>query len=218
MANVWYLSYGSNMLEERFLCYIKGLTFKGNGYKEEGCRDKTLPRAARNIKIKNDLYFAKASPRWSHMGVAFIGESQEGQAQTYARMYLIDQDQFEDVVKQENRMAVTDVLAIDYDRLRREGSQVLFEGRFYGKLLFIGMAEGCPIYTFTCPSQCEMYRQPSPAYLVSIMTGIYHNYGQDLVGLFDVFSGLKGIEGHYTKEMLEAFMKSKDGDYEVSMA
>ncbi len=41
MSHVIYAAYGSNLLKERFLAYIKGGTFMGIHY--EGCRDKTEP-------------------------------------------------------------------------------------------------------------------------------------------------------------------------------
>ncbi len=41
---VWYACYGSNLLYERFKCYILGGTFNGNGRYHDGCQDKTLPK------------------------------------------------------------------------------------------------------------------------------------------------------------------------------
>jgi hypothetical protein len=43
MSHVIYAAYGSNLLKERFLVYIKGGTFMGIHY--EGCRDKTEPES-----------------------------------------------------------------------------------------------------------------------------------------------------------------------------
>lgn len=40
---IWYACYSSNILEERFICYIKGGQPKGVQTKYEGCTDKTLP-------------------------------------------------------------------------------------------------------------------------------------------------------------------------------
>lgn len=149
MDYVWYLSYGSNMLENRFLCYIKGETFLGNGYKEEGCKDTSLPIKSKSLMISNDLYFAKSSPRWSGGGVAFIKFNpdktfNEGIKKTYAKMYLITKDQFEDVVKQENRLPVKDPLKIDYKALHRDHSFMLFPNKFYGRLLFWVMRHPIP--------------------------------------------------------------------------
>ena len=41
MDKVIYAAYGSNLLKERFLVYIKGGEFEGKNYK--GCKDKTDP-------------------------------------------------------------------------------------------------------------------------------------------------------------------------------
>lgn len=57
--DVWYVSYGSNLSYERFLCYINGTTPKGSTKAEQGCRDKTLSNATGKITIPYKLYFAK---------------------------------------------------------------------------------------------------------------------------------------------------------------
>ena len=41
---VWYVAYGSNMLYERFMCYINGGQFRDNGRDHEICLDTTPPR------------------------------------------------------------------------------------------------------------------------------------------------------------------------------
>ena len=40
---VWYVGYGSNLLRERFICYITGGQFRLGGSHTNGCKDKTLP-------------------------------------------------------------------------------------------------------------------------------------------------------------------------------
>jgi hypothetical protein len=214
MDYVWYLSYGSNMLENRFLCYIKGETFIGNGYKEEGCKDKTLPVKSKAIMISNELYFAKSSPRWSGGGVAFIKEPSMDQSdkiekKTYAKMYLITKDQFEDVVKQENRISIKDPLVIDYPKLHQSKSFILFPDKFYGRLLYLGQEENYPIYSFTSPIDDVLFKSPSEAYILSILTGIRLNFNTKAEELYDVFSSLKGIFNHIDLKILKEIIEKK---------
>ena len=198
------------MLEERFMCYIHGGVFKGNGFKEQGCHHQSPPLEDRNIRIKNELYFARKSPRWSEMGVGFITENQGSKAETFARMYLITKEQFEDVVKQENRLDVNSTLTIDYEKLHEQGSQVLFENKFYGKLLCLGYEASHPIYTFTLPELPEAYEKPSEAYLLSIMTGIQDNFPEARDDLLNIIINLKGIKGHYEADDIKALFQRID--------
>jgi hypothetical protein len=59
--HVWYASYGSNILESRFHCYILGGQPKGAKKTNPGpgCTDKTLPIAKEEVTINSELYFAK---------------------------------------------------------------------------------------------------------------------------------------------------------------
>jgi hypothetical protein len=98
---VWYASYGSNLKRERFVCYIKGGTPKGSAKRNEGCRDKSEPAESRPISINGEIYFAGQSRPWGNGGVAFIRENSE-QGSTLGRKYLITEEQFNDVVMQEN--------------------------------------------------------------------------------------------------------------------
>jgi hypothetical protein len=101
---VWYAGYGSNLLRARFDCYINGGTPAGSTRTYTGCRDKTPPRADRQVKLPHQLYFADRSEAWGG-AVAFISPTPSN-ATTFARMYLITYGQFNDVVRQENGLAI----------------------------------------------------------------------------------------------------------------
>jgi len=195
------------MLRERFMCYIKGGTFSGNGYEEPGCKDPSDPIRDMNYRINRAMYFSKQSPRWSNMGVAFLSEKESPKAQAFGKMYLISRDQFEDVVRQENRIPMETDLGIDYGTLEARGAYLVFEDKFYGKLLCLGHESGWPIYTFTAPIQEEAYVKPSEAYLKSIMKGVLLNFGPIHQDLIQVFSSTQGVEGHYSQEDIEHLIK-----------
>lgn len=85
---VWYACYGSNLLKERFMLYIKE------------CNDKTEPSCEKPIIIHHDLYFANSSSRWENKGVAFIKPEKNEKVATLGRMYIITEEQFLEI--QEN--------------------------------------------------------------------------------------------------------------------
>lgn len=124
MSNyVWYASYGSNLLEERFLCYIQGGKPAGAIKTYKGCVDKSLPTASEGLEIPYSLYFAKHAGIWNGGGVAFIHHETTTRERTLARMYRITKAQFYDVVMQENRLP--DRPPIELDQVKHLGSVAL---------------------------------------------------------------------------------------------
>ena len=97
---VWYATYGSNLLRERFDCYIQGGQPAGAGNTYKGCREKANARETRRVVLPYSLYFAERSKTWGG-AIAFIRRS-ISDARTYGRMYLVTYGQFNDVVRQEN--------------------------------------------------------------------------------------------------------------------
>jgi hypothetical protein len=101
---VWYVAFGTNMLKERFMVYIKGGKFRGKGKGKDnknyrGCRDTTPPLAEKPFIIPRELYFGKESSLWDNSGVAFLDADKPGI--TLGRAYLITEEQFTDIQTQE---------------------------------------------------------------------------------------------------------------------
>jgi gamma-glutamylcyclotransferase (GGCT)/AIG2-like uncharacterized protein YtfP len=96
---VWYVSYGSNMLRERFLCYIKGGAYESSRYRLP-CKDPTPPLAIKTLEIPYEMYYGNKSQSWENCGVSFLNTSRKGIALGVA--YLITKEQFHHVRKQEN--------------------------------------------------------------------------------------------------------------------
>jgi len=116
---VWYACYGSNLLEERFLCYIKGGTCHHNGKPYKGCTDQTLPRKSATVIVKGRLYFARNSRTWGGGGVAFYDPA--GNEDVHMRLYLIQRDQLCEIQAQEGKDWYNDEIAItDPSGLGRE--------------------------------------------------------------------------------------------------
>jgi len=101
---VWYVSYGTNMLKERFMVYINGGKFRGNGKGKDntaypGCTVKLPPLANKPFLLPYELYYGKTSKTWNNSGVAFIDADKPGI--TLGRAYLITEEQFAEIQEQE---------------------------------------------------------------------------------------------------------------------
>lgn len=149
---VWYACYGSNLNKGRFLYYIKGGTCRYNGKQYDGCTDKREPIKDRPIVIPHRFYFGNESSSWRGGGVAFIDPQQNREERTLGRMYLITDEQFEQVHKQEG-----------------SGSH------WYGNVLELGGADGFKIKTFTNAS-IRPAILPDPLYLKVISEGLKETY------------------------------------------
>ena len=94
---IYYVSYGSNMLEERFLSYIKGGKCRFNKMNYRGCDNKSLFLSSKSIVIPYQMYYSKFSTSWGG-AVSFLSKNK---GKTYAKAYLITKEQFEQIKKQE---------------------------------------------------------------------------------------------------------------------
>lgn len=198
----WYLSYGSNINTHRFHTYITGGRYNETVY-EQGCRNKSLPVAARSVTIQHDLYFAGHYTKWQDQGVAFLTQTPNPTAKTYAKMYLIEISQFEDVVKQENGIDVSEPLFIDYEEIQAYGYTDLND-KPYGRLLQLSVHEGYPIYTFTAPIDRTDINPPSRAYLDTIINGITKSHSLSRQALLTHFQNYKGLSSRHQLRSLTA--------------
>lgn len=198
---IWYASYGSNILEERFLCYIQGGQPKGSLKTYTGCTDKSLPIDKEEIYINSELYFAKKSKSWDNGGVGFIKTNFDTRHQTLARMYLITKEQFIDIVKQETDNK--EELVINFDQALTDGSLVFKEGSWYGNLIYIGTQHEYPIFTFTNQDNITPTTRPNENYLRTIIKGIQETYDHlNSDEIVDYLITKQGIENNYSREDL----------------
>ena len=151
---VWYVTYGSNMLEERFHCYIIGGSFEGRR-DIKPCADTTLPHAVQRLDIPYDMYFAKESQTWDNLGVSFLDTTKKGHA--YGVAYLITKEQFNHVASQENRG-------------RSPGN-----GNWYEDFIPLGEMYGYESYTLT-NNQLQEYNEPCEHYYDTLKRGMKENW------------------------------------------
>lgn len=202
---VWYASYGSNLLRERFLAYLRGGRPPGAKFVQVGCSDPTLPRHDHGVMILHGLYFAAMSSQWENAGVAFVDTKREPMAKTLGRMYLISADQFKEVVLQENgyrRMNVD--LGMDLEKTLQEGSTELKTG-LYRTLLCLGEEGGYPIFTFTAAGGVggSSLNPPGPLYLTIIVRGLKETFGLSDRGIVEYLRDRPGIQGLLSVQDLE---------------
>jgi hypothetical protein len=155
MNKVWYACYGSNILYERFMHYIEGGTCRFNGKPYDGCKDKTPPAESRPILIPYEMYFGNKSSRWGGLGAAFLDLKKP--AITVGRAYLITEEQFDEVWKQEG----------PYEN-------------WYGKIVELGTYNGYQVRTFTNANR-RPENAPSPKYLEIIEAGMKELIGESLI-------------------------------------
>ncbi|WP_096438588.1 hypothetical protein [Alteribacter populi] len=202
---VWYCSYGSNLNRNRFLCYIQGGTPRGSEKEEVGCRDKTLPKKDQPFMISYPLYFKGYSSRWGG-SAAVIGHKRNENYKTLGRMYLITEEQFMDVVKQENNGLY---FSVDLAEVRQKGSKVFNRSR-YGCIMHLGDEGELPIFTFTSHNDMSegVFKSPSAEYLETIIIGINQTYNFDYKTIVQYFLEKNGVKNNWNKENIFQLVKS----------
>lgn len=203
---VWYASYGSNLNEERFFCYIRGGQPLGSQEVEPGCRNHTLPVENRSIHIPYPLFFSGDSPRWGG-GRAYIGHHKTENSPTYGRMYKITAEQFMDVVSQENQGLE---INMDLRKVQDLGRLCICES-YYGTILCLGTEKDIPIFTFTSNeviNESDM-SVPSESYLGTIITGLLSTYSFQNEEIIDYLIDKPLVQDKWTRESLLHLIEQK---------
>ena len=197
MERLWYVAYGSNLLLERFRCYLAGGRPVGGNRTYAGCRDGSDPRAIIATEIPGRLYFAGRSRMWGG-GMAFYDA--RGTGLVAARAYLITVAQFSDVTAQEMRRppgADLDVIGIGVD-----GYHTLGPG-FYETVVGLGSREGLPMMAITAGERADHTRvPPSRSYLRTIVAGLReaHRWSPARIGAY--LASAPGVAGGWTAEQI----------------
>lgn len=146
---VWYVCYGSNLLEERFKTYIEGGLCKYNGRTYKGCNDKTLPKGSKPVMIPYDMYLGNNSSSWDG-SVSFLDITKKGKA--YGRAYLVTKEQFEKLWSMEGK-----------------GSN------WYNKKIDLDAIDGIPAFTFT-NERILPFSSVSYKYMYVLAMGLMETY------------------------------------------
>ncbi len=203
-THVWYISYGSNLLLERFLVYILGGTAPGGKRSNPGCRDQTPPLKDRAFEIPARLYFGGQSVTYDG-GVAFIDHSHKG-ATTKARGYLVSLEQFWEITTQENSWQSLPSSLPSISDIRRRSTLHLKHHEVdtkrghgkYSRIVYLGEHEGHPMLSFTAARVCKTLRRPSPLYLQTIVHGLRQSHQLSASELTDYLHKTTPNRDHYT--------------------
>jgi len=176
-AEVWYVSYGSNMCRDRLAAYVRGGRPEGARVTYAGARDPRMPEDAVPVELPGRLYFAGSSVTWGG-GVAFYDHDEPGP--TAARAYRITSGQFADIAAQEMHR-----LPEPGDPIERLVIEGIETGRHeagpghYETLVDVGRLDGLPMLTFTAPHGYEAVEHtlPSPAYRAMLARGLREGQG-----------------------------------------
>lgn len=205
---VWYASYGSNLMRDRFLTYIQGGLAPGAAVPQVGCSDQSLPRAERRILLLHELYFAHVSGQWENKGVAFIKRDAGESSKTLGRMYLVGREQFGEVFLQENGHRTLDG-SFDLDlKAAQEAGSLLVSDSLYGTLLHLGEEGGFPIFTFTASwdEALAPINAPGPRYLTTILKGLQESYPLSPEALIEYLGALAGVRDRIPDQDLQAIV------------
>lgn len=204
---VWYACYGSNLLKERFSCYIGGGRPANAKRVYPGCTNKTLPEKSKGITINGELYYAKSSKTWSGGGAGFIKSDFDKNIRTLGRMYLITQQQFVDLVQQEIKFEGD--FDIDLQQVIKNRSLDMKNNSWYGKIIYLGEDEDCPIFTFTNEDYLkDEINPPHQFYLKIIIDGLKETYQMSDNEIEAYLKNKEGIKGAPIEDKLPELIKS----------
>jgi len=213
MHHVWYVSYGSNLHRARFLAYLQGGRVAGNAVVHEGCRDTSPPADDIPLTLAHSLYFAGWSRRvWGGTSAAFVSLA-AATPPALARAYPITEEQFVDVVRQENANGgVVEDLGRTVTQARRDGHAPLSPTGTYTELVYCGEHDGNPMLTFTASKDRQDFGPPSAAYLRVVGTGLQESHLLDTSEVVAYLSDTPGVRGAWRPAQLrDIFHRSQPG-------
>jgi hypothetical protein len=201
---IWYACYGSNLSYDRFMCYIKGGTPEGSSKQHQGCSDKTPPQKFKKLIIRHELFFSGKSTSWGGGGVAFVDPAETQNLITCCKTYLITQQQFEDVFRQENDLSPGS--QIDFSQIFNQKTSAVIENVWYPKIIFLGYKENFPVFTLTCNSSLLEPSKPSQEYLKTIIKGLKEIKLQNSA-IINYLSAKKGIKEFYSAAEIQTLVE-----------
>lgn len=153
---IWYVSYGSNMLLERFRYYLEGGSFRGLGRHQKECTDRRLPRRKKKVTIPFDMYYGGKSGSWEGKGVSFLDTTKPGKA--YGVAYLVTKTQYQHILREENG-----------------GNEPDEDTSWYGLPVRLKDIEGIPAMTFTS-KRVKAKNDAGALYKSVLLEGLLENY------------------------------------------
>lgn len=173
--HVWYASYGSNLLRERFEAYLLGGSVDGLDRTYPGGAGTRPASADRPLVLPGRLRFALDAPAWGEGGVAFWDPDGDGPG-VLARAWRVRLQQYLEVVHLEN--GGTSRAAAPWPESVLRDGEALLGGSWYGRLVLAGHLDGEPVLTFTHPDPGALLaRAPSHRYAEVVARGLVETFG-----------------------------------------
>lgn len=197
--DVWYVAYGSNLLRDRFLTYLRGGPVPDSDRVQHGARDGADPVDDRPLRLDLPLMFGGDAKGWGGGGVCFVDPHRDAAADTLGRAWLLTGEQLADVWAQENGETVGP--PVDLVELAQTGSLDLGRG-WYRRLHYLGEVEGAPAATITC----DVAPEPNAsglAYLGVVGRGLIETWGLSASEAAVYLATRTGNRGHVDAEDLE---------------
>ncbi len=203
---VWYVAYGSNTSEERFLKYFTG-DLSGSGVRTKTMKDPRPPEESEPTMMPHRLYFGGTYLAWGGTSGLFLETANKSDARdvTYARQYLISWEQCQWLMRAENVTAGMPDRDEDYPTIAlselKRGSLAGPPSMPYGLWRLHkdgpsrpGHAGPIPRITLSGRNRPDSYRAPSDAYLEVIVRGLREAWpaltDREVLDYFTDFEGL----------------------------
>lgn len=189
---VWYAAYGSNMIWERFRCYLEGGILADTGRDHCGARDRTRPADTRAAWLPGRMYFATRSAFWGG-GRALYDPEAPGIAA--CRAWLVTPGQLCDVLAQE--MQREPGADLDLPTAPGRANWLRAGDGHYETVVCAGRLAGYPVITFCAPWAMTDVPPlaPSPAYAAMIAAGLHETFGWDSFRALRYLEPLPGAAG-----------------------
>lgn len=190
MSLLWYAAYGSNLDPGRFSLYLTGGRPTGARRSVPGARDGSPPQEDVPVVLPGAMFFAWTSPTWGG-GIAFYDADADDS--TYARAYLLTEEQFADVAAQEMHREPGEDL--DLAHVMEHRRHALGPGR-YETLHLVGMLDDIPMLTFTAEHPGKLgHNPPTDAYLAVVARGLQQAHHLEEAALVEHLATRRGMDG-----------------------
>ncbi|KAK3406388.1 hypothetical protein EUGRSUZ_K02530 [Eucalyptus grandis] len=185
--DIWYATFGSNMWNPRFLCYIEGGQVDGMQKPCSGSMDKSPPKDILWKTFPHQLFFGRESTRtWGLGGVAFLHPESKNEDIVHMCLYKITLEQFNDVLLQENVSSydmsspLFDLTSLDCSKEKGSIDLEAVKNSQYHNVVYLGMEQDIPILTMACNmSDIENFKSgkvplcaPSEDYANTLIRGL----------------------------------------------
>ena len=195
---IWYVAYGSNLLESRFHDYQRG------GRRRSGTvmtqQEWTESPSSRPGRLPYQLYFAGDFPGWNGSAGAFIDVTKETEFETWTREYLITWRQFKALFRDENLTAGSTVVIPDVTLAQALADGIDLDPGLdkrlpYGRVKALERdIDGRSRLTITSSKPSPKRRAISVAYLQTIVEGLREAHPELTdMDILDYFARVPGV-------------------------